>query len=159
MVRIEALAQALGVTKGGFYWYFEDRGALLEDMLDTWEHTLVDEVIDRVDSEGGSARRKVQYLFALAGSKENRDILRVELAIRDWARHDRRVSDRLRRVDNRRMDYLRGLYAGFCADPDDVEARCLMSMVLFVGSHYVAADHGARLRRDVIGRALEHLLA
>src|SRR2546426_354354 len=27
-VRIETLAQALGVTKGGFYWHFDDRRAL-----------------------------------------------------------------------------------------------------------------------------------
>jgi AcrR family transcriptional regulator len=158
-VRIEPLAQALGVTKGGFYWYFDDRGALLQEMLDTWEHTLVDEVIDRVESAGGNPRSKLQNLFALAASQENRDLLRVELAIRDWARHDHAVADRLRRVDNRRMDYMRRLYSRFCSDPDDVEARCLMSMVLFVGSHYVAADHGPRSRRDVIDRALKHLLA
>ena len=28
-VRIEPLARALGVTKGGFYWHFDDRWALL----------------------------------------------------------------------------------------------------------------------------------
>ena len=28
-VRIEPLARALGVTKGGFYWHFADRRALL----------------------------------------------------------------------------------------------------------------------------------
>jgi AcrR family transcriptional regulator len=33
-VRIEPLAQALGVTKGGFYWHFADRGALLDEVLD-----------------------------------------------------------------------------------------------------------------------------
>lgn len=159
VVRVEPLARALGVTKGGFYWYFEDRGALLQEMLDTWEHTLVDEVIERVDSEGGNHRGKLRTLFALAGSPEHRHLLRVELAIRDWARHDNGVADRVRRVDNRRMDYLRALYSGFCRDPDDVEARCLMSMVLFVGSPYVAADHGRRSRRDVIDRALKRLLA
>ena len=29
-VRIEGLARALGVTKGGFYWHFDGRTALLE---------------------------------------------------------------------------------------------------------------------------------
>ena len=34
-VRVEALAKALGVTKGGFYRHFADRNALLDEMLDT----------------------------------------------------------------------------------------------------------------------------
>ena len=157
-VRIEPLAQALGVTKGGFYWQFDNRGALLEELLDTWEHTLVDEVIERLEADGGDARSKLRRLFALAGAGEARGLLRAELAIRDWARRDDGVGDRLRRVDNRRMDYMRGLFSAFCPDPDEVEARCLVSMALFVGSHFVAADHGTRSRRDVIDHALEQLL-
>lgn len=31
-VRVEALARTLGVTKGGFYWHFTDRQALLDEM-------------------------------------------------------------------------------------------------------------------------------
>ena len=44
-VRIEPLARELGVTRGGFYWHFEDRRALLEEILDAWERSSVDEVI------------------------------------------------------------------------------------------------------------------
>jgi AcrR family transcriptional regulator len=157
-VRIEPLAQALGVTKGGFYWQFDNRGALLEELLDTWEQTLVDEVIERVEAEGGDARRKLRHLFSLAGGGEVRGLMRAELAIRDWARRDAGVGDRLRRVDNRRMDYMRGLFSAFCPDADEVEARCLVSMALFVGTHFVAADHGTRTRREVVDRALEQLL-
>jgi AcrR family transcriptional regulator len=157
-VRVEPLAQALGVTKGGFYWHFDDRGALLEALLDAWEHTLVDEVIERVEAEGGDGRSRLRRLFALAGTGDVRDSFRAELAIRDWSRRDQGVGDRLRRVDNRRMAYMRGLFSEFCPDPDEVEARCLVAMALFVGNHFIAADHGPRSRRDVIDRALERLL-
>src|SRR5438067_7508414 len=85
-VRIEALAQALGVTKGGFYWHFDGRRALLDEMLDTWERTVVDEPIERVEAGGGDARAKLRRLFALASAIG--DLLKVELAIRDWARRD-----------------------------------------------------------------------
>src|SRR5258708_4488492 len=34
-VRVEALAQALGGTNGGFYGHFADRDALLDETLDT----------------------------------------------------------------------------------------------------------------------------
>jgi AcrR family transcriptional regulator len=157
-VRVEPLAQVLGVTKGSFYWHFDDRGALLEAVLDAWEHTLVDEVIERLEADSGDARSKLRHLFALAGAGETRGLLRAELAIRDWSRRDDGVGDRLRRVDNRRTEYLRGLFSEFCPDPDEVEARCLVVMALFVGSHFIAADHGPRSRREVVGRALERLL-
>ena len=156
-VRIEALAQALGVTKGGFYWHFDDRRALLEEMLDTWERTTIDEVIDRVEGQGGDAKARLRQLFSLASSDEARGLLRAELAIRDWARRDKRVAKRLRRVDNRRMDYMRTLFGAFCPDPDDVEARCMIAFSLFIGSHFVAADHGARSRADVLKLVLSRL--
>ena len=35
-VRVEVLAQRLGVTKGGFYRRFKDRRALLKAVLDEW---------------------------------------------------------------------------------------------------------------------------
>ena len=105
-VRVESLAQALGVTKGGFYWHFDDRPTLLKRMLDTWERTVIDEVIERVEGAGGDARAKLQRLFALASSGSG-GLMKIELAIRDWARRDKTVARRLKRVDNRRMEYMR----------------------------------------------------
>jgi AcrR family transcriptional regulator len=156
-VRIEPLAQALGVTKGGFYWHFDDRRALLDEMLDAWERTSIDEVIERVDSEGGDERARLRRLFVLSASSEARRLLKIDLAVRDWARREPAVAERLRRVDNRRMEYMRSLFGAFCPDDDEVEARCMLTMSLFVGNHFIAADHGARSRRDVVEEALRRL--
>lgn len=155
-VRIEPLAQALGVTKGGFYGYFSDRRALLEEMLNTWERTVLDEVIEHVEGEGGGARAKLRRLFAL-GSSLVGEGMKVELAIRDWARRDKTVAKRLKRVDNRRMEYMRMLFADFCEDGDDVEARCLLAFSLFIGSPFITADHDGRSRADVVKQALDRL--
>jgi AcrR family transcriptional regulator len=156
-VRIEPLARALGVTKGGFYWHFADRGALLEEMLDTWERVGVDEVIERVESEAGDARAKLRRLFAIAASGD--EVLRTDLAVRDWSRRDKTVAQRLRRVDNRRMDYMRSLFAAFCPDEDEVEARCMLAFSVWIGNHFIAADHGARSRADVLALTLQRLEA
>ena len=156
-VRIEQLAQALGVTKGGFYWHFDDRNALLEEMLDAWERMGVDAVIERIEGDGGDARAKLRRLFALAVS--NDELMKVELAIRDWARRDKAVARRLRRIDNRRMDYMRSLFSAFCRDNDDVEARCLLAFSLFIGKNFISADHGTRSRGDVTALALKRILA
>ena len=156
-VRIEKLAEALGVTKGGFYWHFDDRRALLEEMLDAWERIGVDAVIERLEDEGGDARAKLRRLFAIASSGD--DLLEIELAIRDWGRRDKAVAGRLRHVDNRRMDYMRSLFGAFCRDEDEVEARCILAFALWIGSHFMAADHGARSRGDVLELALRRLEA
>ena len=108
-VRIEKLAQALGVTKGGFYWHFDGRTALLEEMLDAWERAVIDEV--------------------------------------------------MRRVDNRRMDYMRELFGGFCPDDDEVEWRCMVAFSLWIGNHFIAADHGPRTRAEVMELVLNRLEA
>ena len=155
-VRIEPLARALGVTKGGFYWHFDDRRALLEEMLDTWERTMVDEVIERVEESGGDPKARLRRLFAIATSGPG--LLKAELAIRDWARRDRAVARRVKRVDNRRMDYMRSLFGAICPDEDEVEARCMLAFSLFIGNHFIAADHRGRGRIEVVERALAGLL-
>src|SRR5438067_8491572 len=81
-VRIEKLAEALGVTKGGFYWHFDDRRALLEEMLDAWERVVIDQAINRVESEGGDARAKLQRLFALSSSRDARGLGSIDHAVR-----------------------------------------------------------------------------
>ena len=154
-VRIEALAETLGVSKGGFYWQFDDRRALLERMLERWERAVVDAAIERVEGDGGDARAKLRRLFAIAGTEP----LEVELAVRDWARRDREVARGLRRVDNRRMDYMRSLFSDITPDSDEVETRCMLAFSLWIGNHFIAAEHGGRSRGEVIRRALQGLLA
>jgi AcrR family transcriptional regulator len=154
-VRIEPLAQALGVTRGGFYWHFEDRRALLEEMLDTWERRSTADVLERVEREGGDARTKVRRAGMLTFS---RALLPIDLAVRDWSRRDKAVARRLRRVDNQRMEYLRSLIGSFCADPDDVEARSMLAFSLAIGNHFIAAEHGALARREVLDLAMERIL-
>ena len=155
-VRVEALAKNLGVTKGGFYGFFADRDALLEAMLDTWERESTDEVIDRVEREGGDPRTKIQRAGMLTFSSDR--LLPIDLAIRDWARRDEAVAERLRRVDNRRMALLREMIGTFCPDADEVEARSLLAFCVAIGEHFLAADHGDRTRAQVLVRAADLLL-
>ena len=155
-VRVEALAKSLGVTRGGFYGQFRDRGALLEAMLDTWERAATDEVLEQVERRGGDARAKVRRAGALTFSEQ---LLPIDLAIRDWARHDAAVAARLRRVDNRRMEYLRQLFGSFCTDEDEIEGRAVLAFSLAIGHHFIAADHGSRNRSDALELAVQQLLA
>jgi AcrR family transcriptional regulator len=156
-IRIEALAARLGVSKGGFYWHFKDRPALLEEMLDAWEKSAVGDVIAEVESESDEPRAKLQHLFELASSATG--LLPVELALRDWARRDEAVAKRLHRVDNQRMEYLRSLFGPICVDADDVEARSILAFSLFIGSNFILAEHPGKTRAEALQLAIDRLLA
>jgi AcrR family transcriptional regulator len=156
-VRVEALAKDLGVSKGGFYWHFEDRQALLAEALEAWEKTGTEDVIASVDSGPDDPRAKLRRLFELAPAAKG--LFAVELALRDWARRDRAVAKRLRRVDARRLAYLRLLFGQFCADEDDAEARAFLAYSLFIGSYFVATAHRGRTRAEMLHLAIERLLS
>jgi AcrR family transcriptional regulator len=155
-VRVEVLAKQLGVTKGGFYGSFADRDALLEAMLEKWERETTDDVIDRVEHEGGDPRTKIRRAGVLTFASDR--LLPIDLAVRDWARRDQAVAERLRRVDNRRMEFLRQMIGTFCADPDEVEARSLLAFCVAIGKHFLSADHQGRTRDQVLTRAADLLL-
>ena len=47
-----------------------------------------------------------------------------------------------------------GLFGALGGDEADVEAaRCLMALSLWIGTHFIAADHGGRSRAEVLERA------
>ena len=155
-VRVEGLAKNLGVSKGGFYWHFDDRQALIEETLDSWEKTGTEDVIATVDSDADEPRAKLRRLFELAPAAKG--LFAVELALRDFARRDRDVATRLRRIDRRRLSYLRSLFGQFCADEDDAEARAMIAYSLFVGSYFVTAAPAKRSRGQVMQLAIGRLL-
>ena len=154
-MRIELLAKSLSVTRGGFYGHFENRDALLEAMLDSWEQAAIDEVLEQVERSGGDPRTKIRRAGALTFSEQ---LLPIELAVRDWSRRDPAVAERLRRVDNRRMAYLRSLFASFCTDEAEVEGRSVLAFSLAIAIYFMAADHGVYDRADAIEFAVRQLL-
>jgi AcrR family transcriptional regulator len=154
-VRIEPLAQRLGVTRGGFYGAFKSRGVFLDALLDEWERRSVEAVLERVEREGGDARARVRLAGLLTFGK---DLLPIDLAIRDWARRDAKVAGRLGSVDDRRMEYLRTQIGTLYTDPGEVEARATLAFTLAIGQHFVNAGHGERTRGEVLELALDQIL-
>jgi AcrR family transcriptional regulator len=148
-VRIEPLAKALGVTRGSFYWHFDDRGALLDALLETWERRSTDEAIEGAHDDDPRERIRRAGLRTFS-----RELLPVDLAVRDWARRDPTVAARLRAVDGRRMDYLREQFSLLCDDPGEVEARSLLAFSLAIGAHFIATGHDAA----ALAAALDHLV-
>ncbi|GFE84640.1 hypothetical protein GCM10011487_66400 [Steroidobacter agaridevorans] len=105
-VRIDELARVLTVTKGSFYWHFEDRAHLLRSMLDQWRRKATLAVIERVESSGSPAQRLRELLelpVRASGTKRGQNL---ELAIRLWANHDPGAAAAIEEIDQHRLSYV-----------------------------------------------------
>ncbi|MFT6290570.1 MAG: AcrR family transcriptional regulator [Ilumatobacter sp.] len=47
-LKVEPLARRLGITKGSFYWHFDDRADLIAQALDLWLRLATLDVIERL---------------------------------------------------------------------------------------------------------------
>jgi AcrR family transcriptional regulator len=101
-VRIEILARELGATKGSFYWHFNDREDLLSRMLFRWEDEESRWLAEAGEANIGAAARWAR--FVAYTSKPGR--VRLEAALRDWARQDDRVADRVAVVEAKRRGHI-----------------------------------------------------
>lgn len=96
LVRVEVLARDLGVSKGSFYWHFRDRGELLEHLLSRWE----DDELEWLNVEDGTvaAARWARFVERTASPER----MRMEVAMRAWARGDERVAGRVAAIEKRK---------------------------------------------------------
>lgn len=167
-VRVEVLARSLGVTKGGLpgrteqddgdYGYFEGRDELLALMLSTWEQTVTDSVVARVEASLNSdPRDQLKRLMTLIGNLDEPAMrIDTEIAIRDWGRRASFVADVVANVDSVRGSYLRNIFAGFCS-PDEAEARTVIAMSVRLAGQTMALGTG-RYSRDQVRHLIEQRL-
>jgi AcrR family transcriptional regulator len=104
-VRIEVLCRDLGVSKGSFYWHFRDREDLLHALLSQWEKTEKDWFKEAQSHERSAAARWARLVER--GSQSER--MRLEAAIRAWARQDDRVAKRVAGVERNQREHIAGI--------------------------------------------------
>jgi AcrR family transcriptional regulator len=123
-VRVELLARRLGVTKGSFYWHFENRDALLIAMLADWRRRATLAIIERIEAHDDSAVNRLRLLMQVPFQIKAEGGAQVELSIRLWARRDPRARAALKEVDELRLRYITRLLReiGFTTTRADARA-------------------------------------
>ena len=146
-VRVEVLAQDLGVTKGGFYRQFRDRDALLAAMLRHWTEGRIASIEKQTELGRESAGARLASIIELFADKANPHGLAIELAVRQWARSDERAAGAVAEVDAVRLKRVAGLYStmGFEETAARVRAHIFYSFIfgselLFTGADQADVD-------------------
>jgi AcrR family transcriptional regulator len=152
-VKIDRLCLRLGVTKGSFYWHFTDLHGFLTAVAERW-------------GEGRDARRET---FAELEAVEPRERLHrmvdalndprewaLERAVREWARTDDSVAERVAASDRWVFQAIRKTFVELGFDAADADIRAKTLFYAGVGFIY-AGPQGQRGGRRQRERLLEIL--
>jgi AcrR family transcriptional regulator len=154
-VRVEPLAEKLGVTKGSFYWHFKDRDALHAAMLEAWQAGTTQNVIDRVEKESASRDGRLSQLIVIA--LEHSWAARLETGMRAWAKHDARAAKAITEVDARRLDYVVRLLLDLGIDARTARLRAQIIYLMLIGVYFAGEVSGERSQK-ALWQEVERLL-
>jgi|GEM_PF-2339856 len=127
-VRITALAKMLNISKSGFYWHFENREDLLEEMKNYWIDEFSQQIISQVLKQENSPEKN---LLSAVEIIRNRQGGKFDLAFTSWARHDPMVRELVDQVRDMRISFVRKLLAAAGFTGDELEARARLFVVYF----------------------------
>jgi AcrR family transcriptional regulator len=133
-VAIEPIAARLGATKGSGYWHFRGRADLVAATLARWEAEHTEAVIAQADTGGDPVGRLRELLRVVLGRSGP---FRVELALLASS-EDPLVAPTVRRVTQRRIDYLTGLFTGLGFDRVQADRRALLAYTTYLGHAQLA---------------------
>jgi AcrR family transcriptional regulator len=123
-VRILALAKRINLSRTSFYWFFKDREALLEALLDLWRKKNTGCIVKQAAAYGESV---TEALLNVMDCWLNHDMFdsKFEYAVRSWALRSPEVALEILSADKIRLGALTSLFMryGFAATIADVRAR------------------------------------
>ena len=125
-IRIVPLAEKLQLARTSFYWFFEDRGALLAALLDRWRSVNTARLIQRTELYAESITEAIFNLFDCWLDPKLFDS-RFEFSIRSWAQQSPDVASEIHSADLIRIDALTKMFLRFGFEPlaADVRARTI----------------------------------
>ena len=157
-VRVEVLANNLGVTKGGFYRRFKDRAALLSDLLQQWSRGRIAAIEQHTSLDGETARERLKGLIRLYSERMNTEGMAIELAIRQWARSDEAAALAVASVDAARLKNVAQLYRATGLEAEEADAQAFLFYCFIFGQSLLFLERGPRKRAQLIARSAEKLL-
>jgi AcrR family transcriptional regulator len=144
-VEVNKLAKRLGVSRGGFYWFFQSREQLLDALLAYWAETstsLFERILQRNEKNG---MQEFEALVDLWIDEQEYDP-RWDAAVRDWARTSPAVLEVLEAVDKKRIGILEQLFHDIGYDGAEAHVRARVTYYHQVGYYALGVRESRKAR-------------
>lgn len=139
-VRVEVIAKRCGITKGSFYWHFKDRQDLLEAVLIAWKDGRIKDILKQTQAEPGKEAERTDHVIEVYSASRNRKGMKIELAIRDWARRDAAAAAVVAEVDHIRLECAGKLFLAAGYSEREAATRSLLLYAYVFGQSLMSTD-------------------
>ena len=129
-LKVERLCQRAGVTRGSFYWHFEDIDHYRAALVESWNKFLERdrETLSRV--EGLPPRERLSAMMLTLVSPQH---WMLERAMREWARLDPVAADNIRAADRLLLRTVTKAYSDYGFSPEDARLRAEVTFASGIG--------------------------
>lgn len=100
-LKVVPMAAKLKVSRGSFYWHFQDIADFRSQLLQSWQERTTDQVIQELETEKAEPDRVKRLMRRGFTGKRG-----LDRAIRSWAAEDSDVARIVAAVDAKRVAYI-----------------------------------------------------
>ena len=145
-VKVDRLAKSLGVTRGGFYHNFKSQQELMDRLLDHWA-TSNEFVPDMSNfSAPADAITAFEHMTEMMIAEKGFSPA-LDMAIREWARIDKKVMRIVDRVDYNRIKRLTTLFTMLGCDAEEAPIRARVLYFHQIG-YYALGYHKRQTKAE-----------
>lgn len=144
-VKIQPLAAGLGLSRTSFYWFFRDRQAMLDALLDAWERQNTGALVAACAAYADTVAEAVLNVIGAFLDGGGFDA-RFDFAMRGWAHRDAAIMARVAEADARRLDAIRAMFERFGFDPPEADVRARTVYLVQIGYISMQTDESLATR-------------
>lgn len=149
LVRVDNLAKKLKITRGSFYYHFENREDLLRAILERWRVKATETVIENMQKRSLGAQEQLIELMLLPGKgARSSEAASIEISLRAWARRDPMARAAVDEVDSYRVSHIEKLFVELQHPADQAKDLANLVYGYMVASSLVNPSQSADTSND-----------
>jgi AcrR family transcriptional regulator len=151
-IKVESLANALGIARAGFYWHFKNRENYITQLLEHWLHKVTEAITKNPEMLAMEPKTR---LIATAELIHDNDLARAEPSILLLAAQDKAAAKVVKKANNLRLEYVSNTLKELGFEGDDLAMRTMLYIAYHSWETTVFNDVSRKRRRDLIARRIE----
>lgn len=136
-LKVDRLCAQVGVTRGSFYWHFDDIGSYRAALVESWNTFLERDRHSLAELDTLPPRKRLSAMMIGLVSPQ---YWMLERAMREWARTDPVAAANIRAADGRLLRSVTQAYSDYGFGPADARLRAELTFAAGIGLLHLAGS-------------------